>query len=134
MASVTTQLFQRELEPAPGQRLLTMGIAPELAAAWAARIAGEGGELWAIWDMLPEVQAAQSLAEQQRLHGMHALHAADLSAVAGQRFGVCAVDTDHYPNRAALLHLLWQAAGRLAPDGALYIAGPNDGGIQALEK
>jgi 16S rRNA (guanine1207-N2)-methyltransferase len=129
MESVTTQLFQRYLELAPGQRLLTLGVAPELAVAWAAHL-----ETWAIWDMLPEVQTAQSLAEQQRLQGWHALHAAELSALAGQRFDLCAVDTDHYPNRAALLRLLWQAANLLAPEGALSVAGPNDGGIQALEK
>ncbi len=129
MESVTTRLLQKYLELAPGQRLLTLGVAPELAVEWAARL-----ETWAIWDMLPEVQAARHLAEQQCLRGVLALHAADLSALAGQQFAVCAVATEQYPNRAALLHLLWQAAARLAPAGALYVAGPNDGGIQGLEK
>jgi 16S rRNA (guanine1207-N2)-methyltransferase len=159
MESVTTHLLQTHLEIAPGQRLLTLGVAPELVAEWAARIEGrdgdvsrrqlagrggapvppaslpvQGGATWAIWDMLPQVQAAGSLAGPQRLEAFHPLHAADLSALAGQQFAICAVATEHYLSRAALLHLLWQAVGLLAPEGALYIAGPNDGGIQALEK
>jgi 16S rRNA (guanine1207-N2)-methyltransferase len=173
MASITSQLFQAHLEMHPGQRLLTLSIAPELAVQWAARVEGQGGDLyrrhpagtgrdlyrrhpadtggdlyrrhpadtgretgetWAIWDRLPEVQAAEHLAGPQRLQAFYPLHAADLSALAGPQFDLCVLDTEPYPNRAALLHLLWQAAEALAPSGMLYVAGPNDGGIQALEK
>ncbi len=148
MESVTSQLLQTHVELAPGQRLLALGITPELAVAWAARVEGlafvspasppvqdgETGAVWAIWDMFPAVQAAERLADSQRLQAFYPLHAADLSALAGQPFDLGAMDTAPYPHRAARLHLLWQAAERLAPSGALYIAGPNDGGIHALEK
>jgi 16S rRNA (guanine1207-N2)-methyltransferase len=155
MESVSTQLFQQHLELAPSQRLLTLGVAPELAAAWAARVesggrsasdlagrgggstagfpTGQGGETWAVWDMLPDVQTAERLAEQQRLQAFHPLHAGYLGALIQQRFDVCILDAEQYPNRSLLLRLLWQAAV-LTPAGMFSIAGANDGGIQSLEK
>jgi 16S rRNA G1207 methylase RsmC len=167
MESITTHLLQQYVTPAPGQRLLTLGVAPALVVAWARSasdpLAGAGappvappslaamsgappvappslaagagrGETWAIWDMLPDVLAAQQLAAQQRPSKFHALHAADLSSLAGQQVDLCVVDVEQYRSRAALLMLLGEAAALLAPGARLSLAGPNEGGIHALEK
>ncbi len=132
MDSPATRLLRTYTNVHAGQRLLALGIAPELAADWSAH----AGQVWAVADDLTETQAAERLASEEHLSALHPLHAADLSGLPAQPFDACAVDILAYPNRAYLHSLLWQAAQRLEPAGAgtLWIAGPNDAGIQALEK
>lgn len=132
MDSPSTRLLQTYVEVRAGQRLLTLGIAPELAADWAAHVSG--GQVWAVADDLTEVQATGRLAQEERLSALHPLLSADLAELPALPFDACAVDILGYPQRAYLHNLLWEAARRLAPDAALWIAGANDSGIQSLEK
>ncbi len=134
MDTPSTRLLQTHADVRAGQRLLTLGVAPELAADWAVRVRVSGGQVWAVADDLSDVQATERLARDEHLSALHALHAADLSALSSQTFDACALDIASYPQRAYLHHMLWEAVQRLEPDGALWIAGPNDGGIQSLEK
>ena len=132
MDTISTRLLQTHTEVQFGQRLLTLGVAPELAAAWATRVGA--GQVWAVADDLTEAQEAERLAREDHLSALHPLHAADLSALPAQPFDICAVDILDYPNRAYLHRLIWEAARRLEPGGALYISGANDSGVQSLEK
>ncbi len=132
MDSPGTRLLQTYADVRFGQRLLTLGVAPELAADWAVR-AGTG-QVWAVADDLTDTQATERLAREEHLPALHALHAADLAALPAPAFDACAVDIACYPQRAYLHRMLWQAVQHLKPDGALWVAGPNDGGIQSLEK
>lgn len=133
MDSPSTRLLQTYADVRFGQRVLTLGVAPELAADWTVRASG-GGQVWAIADDLADVQATERLAREEHLSGLHALHAADLAALPAPAFDGCAVDIAGYPQRGYLHHMLWEAVQHLKPEGALWIAGPNDGGIQSLEK
>lgn len=132
MDSPSTRLLQTYTDVRAGQRLLTLGVAPELAADWAARIAT--GQVWAVADDLTEVQATERLAREEHLSALHPLLSADLAELPALAFDACAVDILGYPQRAYLHRLLWEAARRLEPGGALWIAGANDSGIQSLEK
>jgi 16S rRNA (guanine1207-N2)-methyltransferase len=134
MDSVSTRLFQSYTDVRPGQRWLTLGVAPELAAEWAARVENGGGQVWAVADDLSDVQETGRLAEQEHLSALHPLHSADLAELPAIQFDGCAVDILGYPQRAYLHSLLWEAARRLEPEGALWITGANDGGIHSLEK
>lgn len=135
MDTPSTRLLQAHADVRAGQRLLTLGIAPELAADWAVSVrVSDGGQVWAVADDLSDVQATERLARDEHLSALHALHAADLSALSALTFDACALDIASYPQRAYLHWMLWEAVQRLEPEGALWIAGPNDGGIQSLEK
>src|ERR1051326_6175284 len=132
MDSPSTRLLQTRVDVQFGQRLLTLGVTPELAADWAVRAAT--GQVWAVADDLAEIEEMQRLARDEHLNALHPLHTADLSTWEAIPFVTCAIDILGYPQRSYLHHMLWQAAQRVEPGGALYIAGPNDGGIQSLEK
>jgi len=132
MLSISNQLLEHYSEIPFGARILTLGVAPELAAEWAAQVAT--GQVWAVADFLPDVQAAERLAQQQRLSALHPLHSADLAELPAELFDTCAVDMESYANRAQLLHLLWLATRRLKSDGSLLVAGANDSGVRSLEK
>ncbi len=136
MDSPSTRLLQSYAHIRPGQHILALGVAPDLAADWAARISriSSSGQVWAVADDLTETHIAERLARDEHLSALHPLHAADLASLPAPPFNACAVDTLSYPQRAYLHRLLWEAAQRLKPDGALWIAGANDSGIQALEK
>jgi 16S rRNA (guanine1207-N2)-methyltransferase len=124
-----TRLLHSHVDVRSGQRLLALGVAPELAADWAAT-----GQVWTVADDLLEVQETQRLQSAEDLSALHPLHAADLSTLAALTFDACAIDIISYPQRAYLHQVLWEAAQRLEPDGAFWIVGGNDEGIQSLEK
>ena len=134
MDSPGARLLRSYVEVRFGQRLLTLGVAPELVADWAAQAAT--GQVWAVSDDLAEVQEMQRLAQAEHLSALHPLHAADLSALAALTFEACAVDILGYLQRDYLHRMLWEAVQRLEPGGAgaLWIVGPNEGGIHSLEK
>jgi 16S rRNA (guanine1207-N2)-methyltransferase len=132
MDTITTLLFQRYADVQFGQRLLTLGVAPDLAAEWAVRVGT--GQVWAITDDLLAFQQTERLAQQGHLSALHPLFSADLSGLPAIQFDACVLDILSYPNRACLHSLLWEAARRLSPGRAVYTAGPNDAGIQSLEK
>ncbi|HEY7346933.1 MAG TPA: methyltransferase [Ktedonobacterales bacterium] len=136
MDSPSTRLLQTHTDVRSGQRLLTLGVAPELAADWAISARIGGGQVWAVADDLCETQATERLAREEHLSALHPLHSADLSELPAQPFDACAVDILGYPSRAYLHRLIYEAARRLEPGGAgaLWIAGANDAGIHALEK
>jgi 16S rRNA (guanine1207-N2)-methyltransferase len=158
MDSPSTRLLQTHVDVRAGQRLLTLGVAPELSADWAAHVTtGAGaratngsesagtwrpqapaseGEVWAVADDLTDVQTLERLAREEHLGALHPLHSADLAGLPAQPFDGCAIDILAYQQRAYLHRILWEAARRLTPEGAgaLWIAGANDGGIHSLEK
>ncbi len=132
MDTVSTRLLQTYTEVRFGQRLLTLGVAPDLAAEWATRVGA--GQVWAVTDDLSEAQQVERLAREAHLSALHPLLSADLAGLPAQPFDACAVDILGYPNRAYLHRVIWEAARRLAPGGAISIAGANDNGIRSLEK
>ncbi len=132
MRAVTNQLFEAYIDVPFGARLFTLGVSPDLAAEWAVRVAT--GQVWAVADFLPDVQATERLAGQRHLRALHPLHSADLAELPAEPFDAGAVDMQSYPNRTYLLRLLWKAARHLKPGGALYIAGANKSGVRSLEK
>lgn len=132
MLSITTQLLETYIAIPFGARLLTLGVEPQLAADWAVQAAT--GQVWAVADYLPTIQATERLAGQQRLSALHPLLSADLAGLPAEPFDLCVVDMESYANRLYLLTLLWQAAARLKPGGSIFIVGANDGGVRSLEK
>lgn len=132
MLSITTQLLESYITIPFGARLLTLGVEPELAAEWAVHAAT--GQVWAISDYLPTVQAAERLGGQRHLSALRPLLSADLAETPAEPFDLCVVDMESYSNRVYLLSLLWQVAARLKPGGSVFIVGSNDGGVRSLEK
>jgi 16S rRNA (guanine1207-N2)-methyltransferase len=132
MDSPSTRLLQTHADIRFGQRLLTLGVAPELVADWAVR--ASTGQVWAIADDLADIEDLQRLAREEHLSALHPLHAASLAAPAALTFDACAIDIQGYPQRAYLHQMIWEAAQRVEPGQPLWIVGPNDGGIQSLEK
>src|SRR5690242_15738882 len=94
------RLLRSYVEVRFGQRLLTLGIAAELAADWAVR--ATTGQVWAVSDDFAEVEEMQRLAQAEHLSALHPLHAADLSALSALTFEGCAVDILGYPQRSYL--------------------------------
>jgi 16S rRNA (guanine1207-N2)-methyltransferase len=132
MTKIASILLQQHVEISGGQHVLTLGVAPELAADWAARVGT--GQVWAASDDFLAVQATGRLAQQKQLDTLHPLLAADLSELPTLPLDVCVVDILDYPSRAYLHCLLSEAAQHLKSGGRLYIAGANDEGIRSLEK
>src|SRR5579885_1741014 len=97
MTKIASLLLQQHVEISGGQHVLALGVAPELAADWAARV--DTGQVWAASDDFLVVQATGQLAQQKRLDTLHPLLAADLSGLPALPFDVCAVDILDYPNR-----------------------------------
>ncbi len=129
----TNELLQGALLPEAGQRVLALGVAAEMAAAWASAV-GSTGAVVAVAQWLPDWRAL--VAEQKRLGSdvLQPIFSANLDNVTPEPFDRCAIDIAAYPSKGALLRITHAAAARLRTGGMFFAAGPKDTGILSFTK
>ncbi len=129
----TNELLREALVPEPGQRVLALGVAAEVAGEWV-RAVGAAGAVVAVEHWLLDWRRL----EVEREHAQHlpldAVFAGNLDGLSDEPFDLVAIDVSAYPSNPALLRVTRAATQRLKVGGVLYAAGPKDAGILSFTK
>lgn len=128
----TNELFETNITPVAGQRIITLGVAAPLVAAWTHTV-GATGHVYAVEHWFLDLQAL--LQEKKRLgrHPLTVSFSSDLSSIE-EECDLCVIDVSSYASNTALLSIVRQAAGHLRNGGLLYVAGPKEASIMAAER
>ena len=129
----TSDLLERGLIPAAGQRILALGVAPDPVLRWA-RAVGPTGQIIAIDGWLPDWRRMEQQATLAHLKQIRPLFAARLDDVDVATVDAIAVDVSSFASARALLAIVAAGAERLVPGGTIYAAGERQQGIISFGK
>ncbi len=137
----TNELFARTVTPAPGQRILTLGVAASVVAAWtgatgatgATGQVGASGAVVAVERWLPDWRALE-VAARRSGGALRAIFAATLEPLGDDTFDLCAIDIAAFASNKALLALTEDALAHLTTGGVMLAAGPKNAGILSFSR